>query len=247
VLRDATAVLFTSEQERRLARRSFWLYRCDEFVMNYGTAGPSGDPAAQRTQFSEKFPELAGKRQILFLGRVHPKKGADLLFEAFARLLREQPAGLERCQIVMAGPSDNAYGDEMKELAEKLGIADRITWTGMLTGDLKWGAYYNADVFVLPSHQENFGISVAEALACGVPVLISNEVNIWREICSDGAGLADADDAEGTFRLLSKWATLSADDIKALRASARQCFLKRFHVERAADALVRAMGEFGVR
>lgn len=72
----------------------------------------------------------------------------------------------------------------------------------MISGDLKWGMLHLAEAFVLPSHQENFGIAVAEALACGTPVLISNKVNIWREIESDRAGLVDEDDAPGTLRLL---------------------------------------------
>ena len=65
----------------------------------------------------------------------------------------------------------------------------RITFTGMLSGNLKWGAFAAAEAFILPSHQENFGIAVAEALACGTPVLISDQVNIWREIVQDGSGL----------------------------------------------------------
>ena len=75
----------------------------------------------------------------------------------------------------------------------------------MLQGDAKWGAFYAAEVFALPSHQENFGVAVAEALACGTPVLISNKVNIWQEIAEDGVGLVEEDDLEGTTRLLERW------------------------------------------
>ena len=77
VLRDASAVLFTSEEERRLARRSFWLYRCNEMVINYGTAAPPADDGASADRFRRAFPSVGDKRIILFLGRIHEKKGAS--------------------------------------------------------------------------------------------------------------------------------------------------------------------------
>jgi glycosyltransferase involved in cell wall biosynthesis len=182
VLRGARAVLFTSEEERRQARESFWLYRCNEQVVNYGTAGPAGDRESQRRLFQEKFPHLQGKRCLLFLGRVHVKKGPDLLFRALAQAREQLPKALTRdVHLVMAGPKDHAYGREMEDLACALGLSQMVTWTGMVTGDLKWGAFHSAEAFILPSHQENFGVAVAESLACGTPVLISKRVNIWRK------------------------------------------------------------------
>ncbi|MES2089822.1 MAG: glycosyltransferase, partial [Pseudomonadota bacterium] len=206
VLRDATAVLFTCEDERRLARQSFWLYRADEYVVNYGTSAPPGDAELQRQLFLQQFPYLANKRCLLFLGRVHVKKGPDLLLTAFAQTLKKLSADLTQdLHLVMAGPADDLYGQQMKDMAQSLGLTDRITWTGMVSGDLKWGAFRTAEAFILPSHQENFGIAVAEALACGVPVLISNQVNIWREVQQAGGGLVDTDDLEGTGRLIERW------------------------------------------
>lgn len=242
VLRDASSVLFTCEEERRLARESFWLYRCRERVVNFGTGAPVGDPAAQKALFQERFPETKGKMCLLFLGRVHVKKGTDLLFEAFARVLREQTSpDMANWHLIVAGPNDHAYGAEMKALAERLGIQSRITWTGMVTGDLKWGAFYQSDAFVLSSHQENFGIAVAEAMACGIPVLISNKVNIWREIKQDGAGLVAEDDLEGTTQLLRSWQTLSSDERSQMGRRALQCFTQRFHVQQSARSLIDAL------
>jgi glycosyltransferase involved in cell wall biosynthesis len=248
VLRDAAAVLFTCEEERRLARESFWLYHCREFVANYGTAGPTGDADVQRALFLARFPLLAGKRYLLFLGRVHVKKGPDLLFHAFADALSRLPKSLTKdLHIVMAGPNDHDYGREMERLAASLGIADRITWTGMVSGNLKWGAFYAADAFILPSHQENFGIAVAEALACGVPVLISDQVNIWREICGDGAGFVEADTREGTSNLIERWVQTPLEQKNLMRRLAVDCFRGRFNVELAAQSLVRAIEQFGRR
>jgi glycosyltransferase involved in cell wall biosynthesis len=242
VLRDARQVLFTCEEERQLARQSFWLYRCRERVVNFGTRGPVGNPALQRRLFAEKFPETQGRHCLLFLGRVHVKKGNDLLFEAFAKVLEAGgSAELANWHLVIAGPNDHAYGNEMKALAQRLGIAGRVTWTGMLSGDLKWGAFYCAEAFVLPSHQENFGIAVAEALACRVPVLISNKVNIWREIAEDGAGLVENDDRPGTERLLQRWLALSPAEREAMRGRAADCFARRFHVDQSARGLIEVL------
>src|ERR1035441_6071921 len=88
VLRDAHAVLFTCEEERVLARQSFpHLYRCNEVVVGYGTADPKGDPQAELETFFGRYPQLRGKRLALFLGRIHPIKGCDLLIQAFAKVL----------------------------------------------------------------------------------------------------------------------------------------------------------------
>ncbi len=146
-------------------------------------------------------------------------------------------------RIVVAGPNDHPYGEEMKSLAARLGIADRITWTGMLTGDLKWGAFYHAAAFTLPSHQENFGIAVAEALACGVPVLISDKVNIWREIADDRAGYVGNDDLSSTVQILARWLETPAGERAAMAERARRCFQTRFDVEQTARSLIAVLEE----
>jgi len=95
--------------------------------------------------------------------------------------------------------------------------------------------------FVLPSHQENFGIAVAEALACGLPVLISDKINIWREISEDGAGFVAEDTEAGTAYLLRAWLALTAEETRRMRKRARCCFLTRFEIEAAAESLVETL------
>ncbi len=234
VLRDAQGVFFTCEQERVLARESFWLYKCNEKVVNFGTTEPTGDPEAQRQIFLAKFPELCNKRLLLFLSRLHFKKGCDLLIEALAKV-----AGADdSLHLVMAGPDQIGWQTDLQEQARKLGIAEKITWTGMLLDELKWGAFYAAEAFVLPSHQENFGIAVVEAMACGLPVLISNKVNIWCEILADGAGLVANDDLEGTIELLKKWLMMPSDEKRVMQHNAKQSFTKRFEIHKAAESLI---------
>jgi glycosyltransferase involved in cell wall biosynthesis len=145
--------------------------------------------------------------------------------------------------LLMAGPCTNEkYLLQLTELAAS--SAAPITFTGMLTGNLKWGAFSAADAFVLPSHQENFGIAVAEALACGTPVLISNKVNTWREIVNDGAGFADEDDLAGVTRLLKLWIDMPAAERDTMRANARACFERRFEINRAVDSLLSILQQF---
>jgi glycosyltransferase involved in cell wall biosynthesis len=244
VLRDARMVLFTSEEERRLARESFRPNWRHETVTSLGIASPSGDPVQQKALFLARFPELRDKRILLFFGRLHEKKGCDLLLRAFANLKAEWAGGSgegSNIHLVMGGPcADPSYLAELKTIANFAagGRETPITWTGMLSGDYKWGALHSADALVLPSHQENFGFSVVEALACQTPVLISDKVNIWREILDDRAGLVESDDFEGTVRLLRGWVDMAAEFRSAMRLSAARCFLSRFEIEVAAQNLL---------
>ena len=123
-------------------------------------------------------------------------------------------------------------------MASELGVADRVLWPGMLKDEVKWGAYAAAEAFVLPSHQENFGIVVAEALACGLPVIISNKVNIWREIEADDAGLVGEDDQAGTDDALDRWLATSLAERAAMAEAARGCFLNHFEIDHAARSLL---------
>ena len=109
----------------------------------------------------------------------------------------------------------------------------------MLKGDAKWGAFAICDAFVLPSHQENFGIAVAEALACGRPVLISDQVNIAPEIAADGCGLVEPDTLEGTTRLLERWLALRPDEREAMRKQALATFAKRYDMRRNCALILR--------
>jgi glycosyltransferase involved in cell wall biosynthesis len=203
--------------------------------VNYGTAAPANLEGARQV-FFEAFPNLRGQRILLFLGRLHEKKGCDLLIEAFNKIRNSS----EQIYLVMAGPC--AQPDYVRHLQQMAAASDGlISFPGMLTGDLKWGALSAAEAFILPSHQENFGIAVAEALACGTPVLISNKVNIWREIETDGAGYVENDDLAGTSDLLKRWFATEPEMRSAMKEKATNCFANRFEIERATDSLLAAI------
>jgi len=234
LLRDARAVLFTSEEERRQARLSFSRYHVREAVVEYGTSTPPRDGPRLREEFLAQFPHLRGKRLLLFLSRIHEKKGCDLLIEAFARVAAADYA----LHLLIAGPDQTGWVTQLCTLARQFGVGERVDFCGMLRGDAKWGAFYASEAFVLPSHQENFGIAVAEALGCGLPVLLSDKVNIWREIDVDGAGLVAPDTADGTEQSLRRWLAMSVAQREAMRASAKECFERRFTAEATAKSLI---------
>ena len=244
VLRDAAAVLFTTEAERQLARESFRLYRCHEVVVNFGTAVPEFDLPSAREEFYKACPQLRSKNFLLFLGRLHEKKGCEELIRAFAALQDSAPPenGLH---LVLAGPcADENYLRRLQRLTTELfprGDVLPVTFTGMLTGNPKWGAFAASQAFILPSHQENFGIAVVEALACGVPVLISNQVNIWREIVADDCGYAENDDLAGTRRLLERWRETTPTQRAGMAANARRCFARRFEINQAVDSFLQVL------
>jgi len=238
-LSDARAVLYTCEEERRLAQKTFWPYHCREAVVHLGIEEPPADEAAQRAAFWERFPELRDQRVLLFLGRLHDKKGCELLLRAFGELLK---TSTEPWHLLMAGPAaSEAYLHHLQAVALETCPAGRVSFPGMLRGDLKWGAFRAAAAFVLPSHQENFGLAVVEALACGCPVLISQRVNIWREIEAAGAGLCAPDTQPGTLSLLHSFTTLSPGQRTLLREKARAAFRDQFHIQRAARALLQVL------
>jgi len=237
VLRDATAVIFTSEEERLQARKSFWLYRAREKVSPLGVEAPPILPNA-KSEFVSRYPQLQNTRNFLFLGRLHPKKGCNILLDAFAQLNSREPTSL-----IMAGPDQIGWEDELRRQAARLNVTNRVVFTGMLQGAMKQGALATADAFVLPSHQENFGISVVEALAASVPVLISNRVNIWREIEADRSGYVESDDVAGTTRLLQRWIDTALTERETMRQNARSCFEQRFEIDRAVDSLLQVLSE----
>ena len=237
VLRDAAAVVFTAEEERLLARKSFWLYRANEKISPLGVETPVQPPAEARENFFQRFPQLRDKRILLFLGRLHPKKGCDILIEAFAQIA--DPS----FSLVLAGPDQIGWQNRLQTRVDELKLNSRVVFTGMLQGEAKQAALAVADAFVLPSHQENFGMAVVEALAVGLPVLISNRINIWREVDQDNAGYVESDDFSGTVRLLNRWVAAPRDVRDRMRTNAQRCFEQRFEINKAVDSLLDVLTE----
>jgi glycosyltransferase involved in cell wall biosynthesis len=237
VLRDAAAVIFTSEEEQLLARKSFWLYRAHEEVSPLGVESPAPISPQARESFFQRFPQLRDKRVLLFLGRLHQKKGCDILIDAFAQTADDSVS------LLMAGPDQLGWQAELQQCVDRLKLGPRVVFPGMLEGEMKQAALEVSDAFVLPSHQENFGMAVVEALAAGLPVLISNRINIWREVEQDRAGYVEADDFSGTVRLLNRWIAAPETVRAGMRANARRCFEQRFEIGKATNSLLQILNE----
>lgn len=123
--------------------------------------------------FYEVFPHTQGRTLILFLGRIDPKKGLDLLVPAFAQALKQYPES----HLVIAGPDNIGYQPSVEEYIRLAGCGEAVTFTGMLAGDLKLSALAAADIFVAPSYSEGFSMSVLEGMAAGLPCVITTGCN----------------------------------------------------------------------
>jgi glycosyltransferase involved in cell wall biosynthesis len=245
VIHQARAVLFTCAEEMRLARETFRPYHPRQQInVGFGIVPPPEYHPGMAAAFAEKCPGVKGQSFILFLGRIHSKKGVDIMIQAYAAMCLTAGANPQRPppKLVVAGPGlETAFGQQMQALATAICPPDSVCWPGMLTGDAKWGALHHAAAFVLASHQENFGIAVVEALACGTPVLISNQINIWREIEMNHAGLVEADTLTGAKQLLHRWQNLSHSEQQTLKHAAKITYETHFRVEAAAQKLLAAI------
>jgi glycosyltransferase involved in cell wall biosynthesis len=206
--RKATAVLFNSAEEMRLASdwpglrvpRNNGGERPKRFVVPVGLdARWFREPdSAARERFRRKYDAFAGQRLVVYFGRINFKKGLDILARAFALIA----GAYKDVHLVLAGPDTEGYGCKVREWLAEGGALERATFTGLLQGDDRFAALQEAEVFALPSYTENFGQVVAEAMASGVPVVISDQVNIWPEVSKAGAGLVVPCDVEATAQAL---------------------------------------------
>jgi glycosyltransferase involved in cell wall biosynthesis len=207
LLRHAAAVHFTSDEEMREASA----LRIDmrPVVIPLGIDMP---PPAVRT------PPSDGSVRALFLSRLHPKKNLDGLLDAVAMLREEFP----HLRLAIAGSGDTEYASALRAHADALGLSGRVTWLGFVEGEAKLRAFVDADFFVLPSHSENFGIAAAEALAHGLPCVLSSGVAIAREVVAAGAGIEIATSAESIaagLRLIMPAAARAPMQASALRVA----------------------------
>ena len=186
-LREAAFFHYTSEMER--ANSTALGGSSPSAVIPIGVL-PEMIRPADPDAFHRGFPQTQGKRIVLFLGRIHPKKQPALLLQAFAEVAKQDPT----VHLVFAGPDEGTYTAHLRVEATQQGISDRVSFLGELGTDAAREAYAAAAVFVLPSHQENFGIAIVEAMAAGRPVIVSDRVGLAKEISDAGAGLVISPD-----------------------------------------------------
>jgi glycosyltransferase involved in cell wall biosynthesis len=182
VIRGAAALHYTAAEEMKLAEP--YVHGARGVVISNGLDLAEYADLPPPGGLRARHPEIGSRRVVLFLSRLNFKKGLDLLVPAFAEACR----AVDDLHLVIAGPDDGMLKETEGRVAAAQ-VGDRVTFAGMLGHAQKLAAFRDATMFVLPSYSENFGIAVVEAMACGVPVGISDKVNIWREVQDAGAGL----------------------------------------------------------
>ncbi len=245
VLQEASAFWFTTENERDSAAPALLGISADRRVASLGVDAPPAAPSVLKSGWQERHPELANRTVLLHLGRLHPKKGCDLLIEGFA-------AWVNRCAIPrdswphlrFAGPPVSAqYLEHLQRLCARhqLELHRDVTFAGMVTGTAKWQELAAAAALVLPSFQENFGLVVGEAMACGTPALLSDKVNICDLITGAQAGLSAEASISGVCSLLERWFAMDATARSSMQKNAKELYDSRLRPQAAGESFLKAV------
>jgi len=247
ILKNASALHFTVEKEEEEYKKT-GLPLKKSFVASNGVDVPDGVCGDRKDFLKNQFNIAEDKKIVLFLGRISWKKGFDTLVPAFAQALQKNSSLV----LVVVGGDDEGYLENIKnqifslreiprggtniQISKSTPLEEHIIFTGELKGDEKWQAFCGADVFILPSYSENFGMAVVEAMACGVPVVVSDGVGIWPVIKECGAGIVVKKEEKVVAEALIK--IFSDDKLRVdMGQRAREC-AKQFAWERVADMLI---------
>jgi len=232
-LLSAQNVFLTSYNEKKLLDTTY--VNTDGIkkeVIDYGTIRSSFDKKRVTTLFFKKFPKLKNKFFLLYLGRFHEKKGCEMLLRSIHKLNLK---GV-KIQILLAGPASD-YKEYLKNLSINININDQITWTDTILNEIKLGAITASCGMILPSHGENFGVSIAESLSCSRPVFITNKVNIYKEIIKSNSGLVSSDTTNGIYKMLLKYSRIDKQTKSQMNKNALSCFIKNFDLNNSKNDL----------
>lgn len=189
-LRGASRLIFTTPLEEKLAHASLRWLGGGEII----PLGADLPPPVSREQlaaaFEARYPSAAGRRRLIFLGRVHEKKGLEQILEVLPLIAAIYPDIL----LVVVGSGEPGYVARLREGAHRKGLGPYVLFTGALQGEAKWSALAASEAFLLPSHQENFAIAAAEAMHMGLPVVLSDKVNLWPFVSEARAGVIVRED-----------------------------------------------------
>jgi glycosyltransferase involved in cell wall biosynthesis len=226
-INSAHAIHFTvrDEQEKSLSTLPF-LRQKENFVI------PNGIVLKEGKNIRDKLGFTSDQFILLFVGRIHRKKGIHLVIEAMKRIDNKN------IRLLLVGSKeDKDYVSLLGKTSKE--VEDKILWHDTVPVNEIWDYYSSSTLFVLPSHDENFGMVVVEAMACGLPVLVSKNVGIWREVESDGAGVAVNQDVDEIAEAIKKL----ADDTKLLnkmKHNARKSAEKRYDINKVASLMIKA-------
>jgi glycosyltransferase involved in cell wall biosynthesis len=186
--------------------------------------------------FLEKFPETKDRKLILFLGRIDPKKGLDLLSSAFAKVNQQFP----NTHLVIAGPDNVGYLPTVKNHFRDLGCLDAVTFTGMLTGEMKYSALSAASIYIAPSYSEGFSMSILEGMSSGLPCIFTTACNFPEAQEAQVAKVVEVNQEEITEALL--WCLSNEEEAKEMGQKARQFILENYTWNKIAIKLIEVYG-----
>ncbi len=191
-----------------------------------------------RDNLWKRYPILKNKKIILFLGRINWKKGLDILVEAYSRLARER----SDVHLLIVGSDEEGYGGKVRDWFKDKGVLGRVTFTGILLGRKKMEVFAGSDVFVLPSYSENFGMAVVEAMACSLPIIISDQVGIYREVKSAKAGIIIHNDHNELYGAFVKLLDNRKESLE-MGKRGRKLVEVQFSIEKVADRMIKVFEE----
>lgn len=184
----AQRMIYTTSEEERLAALAGLRLPPGEIVP-LGARASATAIGDLRLRFLLRYPRAEGRRRLLFLGRLHHKKGLDRILSS----LRKAKQAIPNLLLIVVGTGQPAYEEHLRQLVSASHLDQHVLFTGHLDGELKWASFAAAELFLLPSRQENFALAVAEAMQMGVPVVITDKVNTWPYVEEAGAGLVLAE------------------------------------------------------
>jgi glycosyltransferase involved in cell wall biosynthesis len=235
-LESSQSILLTNKNEEKLQNSTFVNTNgIKKKIINIGIIKPNFNKNNLKKIFIKKFPNLVGKIFFLFLGRFHKKKGCDILLESFSRILDKRDINL-----LMVGPN-NQYKEELIKLSQKLKISKNVIWSDTLLDKYKWSVIYNAKAMVLSSNGENFGVSLAESLSMGVPVLTTNKVNIHNIIKLTNSGFISSNNVKSFTNSMKNFLNINRKKNNKMKINAKKCFDKYFNLENNQEKLIQLL------
>jgi glycosyltransferase involved in cell wall biosynthesis len=216
LLNAAAAIHYTSTHEQQEAAALD--LKTPGVVIPLGIDTSAFQHLPARSTFEELHPQAKDRQLILFLSRIDPKKGLEVLFHALQKLVKSCPKAL----LVVAGSGDEHYITQLRTLADRLGIGEHVLWVGFLGYEDKRAAFGAADVFVLPSRSENFGIALLEAMAAGVASVSTAGVALGDEASEAGAVQLAAYDADSLTTVIAR--LLNSEEMRTKLGRSGQSF-----------------------
>ena len=246
-LKAASAIHYTTEDEAEKTH-SFLSLRNKAIVVANGVDLSEFTDSFDKESLREKYPEIKDKKIILFLGRIHWIKGLDILIEAYAMIAKDR----NDVHLLIVGMDEKGYSRKVKRWIDEYGMNyvdfrakkdkdyagdAQVTFTGMLTGQEKLKAYGGSDIFVLPSYSENFGMTVVEAMACGLPVVITNKVGIYKEVERNKAGIVIDTGARSLYQAM-KLLLEKPNLRKEIAVNGRKLVEEYYDINNVADKMI---------